>query len=217
MKTFKTKRYLSYAILTMVGLLSLGIYQNHHGPTLGVLGTPSNKTFTFDKNSVPTGVHGIEGGIVTLSSSAEGRSDIEYTPAAIYGGYHPVGLGGNYMMSLLPNTGASKDRILEFIFGINNLTSLSITIGHNLANPNLALEMVIFAYEGYDPDDMLTPTGEFMYITSGERAPGTYHFDIVEEHTVGCVQIMFMSGENIVDTDAGETLFIESVTINWYC
>lgn len=219
MATLSTKKKsLIYCSLTLVALLALGGYQTKNRGILNVYGAPTNKNFTFDKTTVPTGTHGAEGAIVPLSSSGSGRSDIVYGATSTYaGGYHQVALGGNYMMSLLPNTGASNNRILEFFVGITNITSVSVTIGHNLANPAEALTLCVFGYTGHKSDDISAGTGDFEFLVGEPKVPGTYHFDIPSSSTVGYLQIMYISDSIVIDTDHGDTMFIERVALTWSC
>ncbi len=216
------RKEIIYGVLALVSILSLGIAKSIARP-IAILGAPSAKNFTFDKTSVPTGVHGLEGETVTLQSTAEGRSDIVYTPLASYeGNLRSVYLGGNYLMSLTDDSGAGDGRFLEFYFGVNNLTSLSIEIGHTLADPDAALMFSVHLAETYDQSDPLVwYEGKTFDLIEEPSGPGVYNFDLVNypaiDFSVQYVIVMYCSFYDIMDPLNGKQMFIKSISASWYC
>ncbi len=220
-QTNKKQKLLTYAALTLVSLLSLGIVKIISEPEV-VRSAPTNKSVTFDKNSVPAKNHGPVGGIETLSLSGTGRSDILYTPTAVYqGDFQPVVLGGNRLITI-PNTVSSGSGVfLEFYFGVNNLKSVSVTIGHTLIAPNKAMYFMVQVCEFYDQTNPVSASGKSFYFVDNDRPPGTYNFNVADypaiDFSVQYVLIQYSTWDLAIDPSAGENIYIDSVTAEWYC
>ncbi|MGI6714390.1 MAG: hypothetical protein ACOX3K_05055 [Bacilli bacterium] len=219
----KSSKALFGVTLTFIALIGLSLNQIQSNGILNVWGAPTDKNFTFDKNSVPNTLHGGDDQRVSLTSSGAGRSDILYTPFASYDAIdRHVQLGGNYLMSLPNDSGAGDYRFLEFYFGVNNLTSLSVTIGHTLANPTHELLFAIHLYEDYDRDDVSTGIGDQLDLIYEYCAPGTYSFNFAEiaevSFTVNYAQVCYfaMHGDNM-DPANGLNMFIASIALAWSC
>lgn len=216
---------LSISALSIILIGALVLFANHSLalPTVNVMGAPVDKNFTFDKTSVPHLLHGGDDQRVSRTSSGEGRSDILYTPFASYDALdRHVLLGGAHVMSLPNDSGVGDFRFLEFYFGVNNMTALSVTIGHTMADPSHELLFAIHLYEDFDRDDVSTGLGDQLDLIYEPTAPGTYNFDFATipevSFRVNYAQICYfaMYGDHM-DPMNGVNMYINRIAVSWRC